>query len=258
MTLARSDILLPRRALIGGLATLGGLALAGCSDENPPTYGNILRIGDDFTYRAQRMLLPRNALVRQFEHADITSMPAIGTTNPGNAKEPAFSTDFGEAYDRLRKTAFADWRLEVAGLVARPGVYSLADLKALPARTQITRHTCEEGWSSIAQWTGAPLAALLNHAGMLPAARYVNFHAYDAIVDNIDLVDALHPQTILAYGMNGADLPIGHGAPARLRVETQLGYKSVKFLRRIEVVEKFDDFGKNGNIQNGWSWYAGI
>ena len=254
----RNNILLPRRALVGGLVTLGSLALAGCTDEVPPTYGNILRIGDDFTYRAQRLLLPRNALVRQFEHADITSMPAIGTTNPGNAKEPAFSADFGEAYDRLRKAAFADWRLEIAGLVARPGVYSLVDLKALPARTQITRHTCEEGWSSIAEWTGAPLAALLSAAGMLPKARYVNFHAYDEVVDNIDLVDALHPQTILAYGMNGRDLPVGHGAPVRLRVETQLGYKSVKFLRRIEVVEKFDDFGKKGNIQNGWSWYAGI
>ena len=252
------DILLPRRALFGGLVSLGGLALAGCTDENPPTYGNILRIADDFTYRAQRLLLPRNALVRQFDHADITSMPAIGTTNPGNAREPAFSTDFGEAYDRLQKTAFADWRLEVVGLVARPGAWSLAALKSLPARTQITRHTCEEGWSSIAEWTGAPLAALLSHAGMRPSARYVNFHAYDEVVDSIDLVDALHPQTILAYGMNGRDLPVGHGAPARLRVETQLGYKSVKFLRRIEVVEKFDDFGKSGDIQNGWSWYAGI
>ena len=253
-----NDILLPRRALLGGLAALGGLTLAGCTEENPPTYGNILRIADDFTYRAQRLLLPRNALVRQFEHSDITSMPAIGTTNPGNAHEPLFSSEFGEEYDRLRKARFADWRLELAGLVARPGAYSLADLKTLPARTQITRHTCEEGWSSIAEWTGAPLTALLSHAGMLPSARYVNFHAYDEVVDSIDLVDALHPQTILAYGMNGRDLPIGHGAPARLRVETQLGYKSVKFLRRIEVVEKFDDFGKNGDIQNGWSWYAGI
>jgi DMSO/TMAO reductase YedYZ molybdopterin-dependent catalytic subunit len=258
MTANRNELRLPRRALIGGLATLGGLTLAGCSEENPPTYGNVLRIGDDFTYRAQRMLLPRNVLVRQFEHADITSMPAIGTTNPGSAKEPAFSVDHGETYDRLQHTAFADWRLDVAGLVARPRAFSLADLKALPARTQITRHTCEEGWSSIAEWTGTPLAALLSAVGMAPNARYVNFHAYDEIVDSIDLMDALHPQTILAYGMNGGDLPRGHGAPLRLRVETQMGYKSVKFLRRIEVVEKFDDFGKKGDIQNGWAWYAGI
>jgi hypothetical protein len=253
-----SQSLLPRRGLLGGLVTLGGLTLAGCAEENPPTYGNILRIGDNFTYQAQRLLLRRTALVREFDHGDITSMPAIGTTDPGDAKGPAFSTDYGEAYDRLRKGAFGDWRLEVAGLVSRPGAYSLAALKALPARSQITRHTCEEGWSSIAQWTGTPLAGLLAAAGMLPSARYVNFHAYDEIVDSIDLADALHPQTILAYGMNGRDLPVGHGAPLRLRVETQLGYKSVKFLRRIEVVEKFDDFGDKGDIRNGWSWYAGI
>ncbi len=254
----RNDLLLPRRALVGGLATLGGLALAACTGENPPTYGNILRMGDDFTYRAQRILMPRPALARQFDHADITSMPAIGTTNPGNAKEPAFSADFGEAYDRLHRSGFADWRLEIAGEVARPGAYTLADLKAMPARTQITRHTCEEGWSAIAAWTGTPLAAVLHAAGMLPTARYVNFRAFDEFVDSIDLYDALHPQTILAYGMNGKDLPVGHGAPLRARVETQLGYKSVKFLRRIEVVAKFDDFGKKGDIQNGWSWYAGI
>ena len=125
-------LLLPRRGLIGGLATLGGLALAGCTEENPPTYGNILRIGDDFTYQAQRLLLGHRALVREFDHADITSMPAIGTVDPGNAKEAAFSTDHGETYDRLRKGAFADWRLEVAGLVSRPGAYSLSALKALP------------------------------------------------------------------------------------------------------------------------------
>lgn len=258
MSMSDPDILPRRQALLGGLATLGGLTLAGCTPENPPTYGDILRIGDNFTYQAQRLLLPRHALVREFDHADITSMPAIGTTNPGDAKEPSYNPAFGETYDRLRKGGFADWRLEVVGLVARPGVYSLADLKRLPSRTQITRHTCEEGWSSIAQWTGPTLADLLSHAGMLPAARYVNFRTFDGFVDNLDLVDALHPQTILAYGMNGRDLPIGHGAPARLRVETQMGYKSLKFLRRIEVVRAFDDFGKDGNIQNGWSWYAGI
>ena len=147
MTMRDPDILPRRQALLGGLATLGGLTLTGCTPENPPTYGNILRMGDNFTYQAQRLLLPRNALVREFDHADITSMPAIGTTNPGDAKEPSYNPAFGETYDRLRKGGFADWRLEVVGLVARPGVYSLADLKRLPSRTQITRHTCEEGWS---------------------------------------------------------------------------------------------------------------
>ena len=93
---------------------------------------------------------------------------------------------------------------------------------------------------------------------MLPSARFVQFHAYDFFVDGIDMLDAMHPQTILAYGMNGRDLPIGHGAPLRLRVEKQLGYKSLKFLRSIVVTDEFDDHGADGPLQNGWAWYAGI
>jgi DMSO/TMAO reductase YedYZ molybdopterin-dependent catalytic subunit len=99
---------------------------------------------------------------------------------------------------------------------------------------------------------------VLELAGILPTARFVNFYAYDDVADGIDMLDAMHPQSILAYGMNGLDLPGPHCAPLRLRVETQLGYKSVKFLRRIIVKDEFDDLGKIGALQNGWSWYAGI
>ena len=248
---------LPRRALLGGLASAGAFGLAGCSGD-PPTYGSLLRMGDNLTWRAQRLLLPRRGLAREYDRSDITSIAAIGTTDPGNAKEPAFDVEVGEDYDRLRKGGFADWRLSVEGRVARPGRYSLADLKRLPARSQVTKHTCEEGWSAIAEWSGVPLGLVLKAAGVLPSARYVQLVPYDAMVDSIDLVDAFHPQTILAYGMNGRDLPVQHGAPVRLRVETQLGYKSMKYLRRIVVTDNFDDPGKRGLIQNGWSWYAGI
>ena len=252
-----SDIL-PRRALLGGLAaSLGGLGLAGCS-EDPPTYGSLLRMGDNLTYRAQRLLLPRHALAREYDHSDISSILAIGTTDPGDPHQPAFDVDQGETYARLRAGGFADWRLPIEGRVARPGAYSLAQLKALPARSQITKHTCEEGWSAIAQWTGTPLGLVLQAAGILPSARFVNFELYDGIADSLDLVDAFHPQTILAYGMNGRDLPVAHGAPVRLRVETQLGYKSLKYLRRIVVSDRFQDPGKRGLIQNGWAWNAGI
>jgi DMSO/TMAO reductase YedYZ molybdopterin-dependent catalytic subunit len=103
-----------------------------------------------------------------------------------------------------------------------------------------------------------PLRLVLDAAGILPDARFVVFHSYDDWVDSIDLLDALHPQTILAYGMNGRDLPIPHGAPVRLRVERQLGYKSMKYLHRVVVTNEFDDGGKKGNIQNGWAWYTGI
>ncbi len=248
-----------REALLGGLTAAGGALLSGCSSYDlPPTYGNVLRMGDALTYAAHRTLLPGQSLVREYGRGDISSFPAIGTTDPGNAALPTFNPAFGERYAQLRGGGFADWRLEIAGKVARPGTYSLADLKGMPARTQITRHMCEEGWSAIAEWTGVPLGHVLQAAGILPSARYVTFQTFDHWTDNIDMLDALHPQTILAYGMNGSDLPVPHGGPVRLRVETQVGYKSLKFLRRLLVHDEFDDLGKNGSIANGWSWYAGI
>ncbi len=248
-----------RRKLVTGLASAGGLLLTGCSSrELPPTYGNVLRMGDLLTYRAFRMLLPAHSLAREYEHSDITSSPAIGTTNPADSGQGLYNSEHGPLYDRLRAAQFADWRLMVEGRVARPRAFSLAELKALPARTQITKHTCEEGWSAISEWTGVPLRAVLEAAGIMPSARFVNFFAYDNTAEGIDMLDALHPQTILAYGMNGRELPLGHGAPLRLRVETQLGYKSVKFLQRIVVQDEFDDLGKIGSLQNGWSWYVGI
>lgn len=252
------QVLTSRRTLITGLASAGGLLLAGCSETLPPTYGNILRMGDVLTYKAHRLLLPARSLVKEYDHRDISSIPAIGTTDPADPRQPAFNAEHGAIYERLRDSEFSDWRLSIEGRVAQPGTYSLADLKRLPSRTQITKHTCEEGWSAIAEWTGVPLHRVLEAVGMLPSARFVNFYAFDDTADGIDMFDAMHPQTILAYGMNGRDLPIPHGAPVRLRVETQLGYKSVKYLQRIVVKDEFDDLGKIGDLQNGWSWYAGI
>ena len=211
-------------------------------------------MGDTFTYGAYRALLRGHSLAREYSDNEITSFPATGTTNPGDPGKPTYS----ETYHRLQKGGFAGWRLSIEGLVDRPASYSLADLKRFPSRTQITRHVCEEGWSAIGKWTGVPLSTVLDAAGMLPTARFVIFCSYDDLVDSIDRLDALHPQTLLAYGMNGRDLSVPHGAPVRLRVETQLGYKSMKYLQRIVVRDDFDDGGKKGNIQNGWSWYAGI
>ena len=252
-------VVINRRKLVTGLASTGGLLLAGCSSrELPPTYGNVLRMGDVLTYRAFRMLLPARSLAREYGHGDITSSPAVGTANPADPHEELYNAERGALYDRLRAGGFADWRLRVEGRVARPRSFSLAELKALPSRTQITKHSCEEGWSAIAEWTGVPLRTVLEAAGILPTARFVNYFAYDDTAEGIDMLDALHPQTILAYGMNGRDLPLAHGAPLRLRVETQLGYKSVKFLERIVVKDEFDDLGKIGSLQNGWAWYVGI
>ena len=245
-----------RDVLTGAILAAGGLALPGCRRELPPTYGHLLRIGDNFTYAAHRLLLPGQPLAREYSRSDISSFPAIGTTDPGAADRPTFHPEHGPVYARLRQGGFADWRLSIEGRVARPGTYSLADLQRFPSHTQITRHACEEGWSAIAEWQGVTLRAVLQAAGTLPDARFVSIHAYDHWVDSIDMLDALHPQTLLAYGMNGRALPVPHGAPVRLRVATQLGYKSLKFLRRLVVTSTFD--ASASPVPAGWSWYAGI
>jgi len=250
----KSTLITRRRAIIAGVASLGGLALARYPKNLPPTYGNLLRMGDTFTYAAQRTLLPGQALVREYSLADLTSFPATGTIDTSGFVTPAML----DAYRQLQNGGFADWRLSVEGLVATPRTFSLGELKQFQARTQITRHTCEEGWTAIGQWTGVPLSLVLAAAGIQPSARFVVFYSLDDWVDSIDLLDALHPQTILAYGMNGRDLPMQHGAPVRLRVEKQMGYKSMKYLHRIVVTDEFDDGGEKGNIQNGWAWYTGI
>lgn len=240
--------------LLAGLASAGGLLIPRFPRELPPTYGNILRMGDNVTYVAHRALLPGQSMAREYSKSEISSFPATGTINPGDPKHPRSS----EVYRQLQAGGFADWRLSVEGLVARPGAFSLADLKQLPSRTQITRHTCEEGWSAIAEWTGVQLSHVLEAVGIMPEARFVTFYSYDDWADCIDMVDALHPQTLLAYGMNGQDLMIRHGAPVRLRVERHVGYKNMKYLQRIVVSDRFNDGGAKGSIQNGWAWYTGI
>jgi DMSO/TMAO reductase YedYZ molybdopterin-dependent catalytic subunit len=248
-------LLTRRRMLVAGAASAGGLLLSGCSSKQmPPTYGSLLRAADNLTYAVHRALLPGESLVKEYTPGDISSFPATGTADPGNPDKPKASED----YRNLHRDGFADWRLSVEGRVARPGTFSLADLKRFPSRTQITKHVCEEGWTAIGEWMGVPLSRVLDAAGVLPTARFVSFYSYDDWVDSIDMLDALHPQTLLAYGMNGRDLPLQHGAPVRLRVERQLGYKSMKYLRRVVVTDELEDGGEKGNPKNGWAWYVGI
>jgi len=247
----RPKLITRRRAIVAGLASVGGVFLARRPAELPPTYGNLLRMGDTFTYAAHRALLPGQSLVKEYTLADLSSFPATGTIDD-KGKPPA------AAYRKLQADGFTGWTLTVEGRVRTPRAFALRDIKQLPSRTQITRHTCEEGWTAIGQWTGTPLSAVLDLVGVLPSARFVIFESHDEWVDGIDMLDALHPQTILAYGMNGRELPVQHGAPVRLRVETQIGYKSMKYLKRIVVKDEFDDGGEKGNIRNGWAWYNGI
>lgn len=245
----KKQIITRRAAITTGIAAIGALIIPGCKQPLPPNYGSILRMGDNFTYAAHRALLPGQSLAKEYRFSEISSMPATGTINPADSSKEYFS----ESYERLLSTGFDNWELPVEGLVARPMSYSLSQLKGFAARTQITRHTCEEGWTAIAEWIGVPLGSLLEHAGILPKARWVNFYSYDGWLDCIDLLDAFHPQTILAYGMNGKNLSIPHGAPLRLRLEKQIGFKSMKYLERIVISEEYID---PGDI--GWAWYNGI
>jgi len=238
-----------RQAIATGLAAVGALLLPGCKRSLAPTYGNILRMGDALTYVAQRTLLPGQALVKEYARSEITSFPATGTVNPGDPASPYYNKE----YQALHNDDFKDWKLSVEGKVNKPRSYSMEDLRQFTARTQVTRHQCEEGWSAIAEWKGLPLAALLVDAGIKADARYVALHSFDEWVDCIDMTDALHPQTLLAYEMNGNKLPLQHGAPLRLRLETQIGYKSMKYLKKIVVTDKFVDTG-----DSGWAWYVGI
>jgi DMSO/TMAO reductase YedYZ molybdopterin-dependent catalytic subunit len=209
--------ILTRRGLIGVGA--GGLLLSGCDRlTNATAVQRLIGHGQDLSLGAQRLLLSGPPLAKEFTAAEISPVFKVnGSIDPGT-----------DAYDALVADGFASWRLAVTGRVLRPAAFSLAQLKAMPARTQITRHDCVEGWSAIGGWTGVQLSHLLGLVGLAPNARFIVFHCADNLGDSsdasglyyesIDLVDAFHPQTILAYAMNGAPLPVGHGAPLRLRV----------------------------------------
>jgi len=249
--------LLTRRKLVttglaaGGVSGLGAAAwLADRYGLVPPDHGGIYGVGETLTYAALRLLMSRGPLAREFDRSHISKVIPVNGEPPRQA-----------GYSRLLARSFVDWRLTVDGLVARPSSFSLGDLKSLPVRSQITHQACEEGWSFIAEWTGVPLSSLLTEVGVSARAKFVVFLPFDDSWDSLDMADAWHPQTLLAYAMNGADLPTPHGAPLRLRVPRQLGYKSVKYLSRIRVVDSLNDIGGGlGSIspELGYSWYAGI
>jgi DMSO/TMAO reductase YedYZ molybdopterin-dependent catalytic subunit len=255
----RNRLIVSRRGLIASVsAGVGGLLLTGCDRlSHAPSFQHLLGSAEWLTYRAQRLLQFDQPLAPEFSPHDISPVFKLnGSIAPG-----------GAAYKALVADNFASWRLTVGGLVAYPLQLTLAQLKAMPPRTQITRHDCVEGWSAIGQWTGVPLGSVLRAAGLMPAARYIVFHCADELApgspyyESIDLIDAFHQQTILAYALNGAPLEVGHGAPLRLRVERQLGYKHAKFVMGVEAVDRLDDIqgGRGGFWEDrGYEWYAGI
>lgn len=251
-----------RRWLTRLVAGAGSLALAGCDRAvHDPRIDAVLRSAEKLTIGSQRVLLDHQFLAKEYTERDLSPVfRSNGSSMPAGAQ-----------YAALLQGRFVDWRLQVEGLVQRPQSLSLAQIKAMGSRTQITRHDCVEGWSAIGKWQGVPLAQVLDLAGLKPGARYVIFHCADDLgetkddsglyYESIDLLDAYHPQTILAYGMNGKDLPVAHGAPLRLRVERQLGYKQAKYVMRIEVADSYSHVvgGRGGFWEDrGYEWYAGI
>lgn len=252
-----SNSLSRRKLIAGGVAAgagLSGLAVAARLADRygliPPDHAGLYGAGETLTYAAQRLLLARHPLAREFNRSQISKAFPVNGQPPNK-----------DLYRRLLAGRFQDWRLPVEGLVARPTTFSLADLQRLPARSQITHQACEEGWSFIAEWTGVPLSHVLSLVGVRPEARYVVFFPFDESWDSLDMPDAWHPQTLLAYGMNGQEIPTPHGAPVRLRVARQLGYKSVKYLSHILVTDTLKNIGKGlGSIspEVGYAWYAGI
>jgi DMSO/TMAO reductase YedYZ molybdopterin-dependent catalytic subunit len=244
------------------LTTLGlgapALILGGCDrlGASPSFREMVLGAGEWLSYRTQR-LIGGQALAREFDPSEMSPVfRTNGNTEPGSPE-----------WRRHAAEGFAAWRLRVDGLVEAPQALSLAELRAMPARSQITRHDCVEGWSAIGKWTGVPLGHVLERSRLRPQARYVVLHCADdfrgtTYYESIDLVDAFHPQTILAWGMNDGDLPTGHGAPLRVRVERQLGYKHAKFVMRVEAVASLAGIGRGrGGFWEDvgdYEWYAGI
>ena len=262
-----SGVRLTRRAFLRGSALAGsGLVLAGCDQfdflgQRDNQVRAVLEQANVLTYQAQRRLIGAQTLAREYSESEIRQgQRPNGSTEPTTAE-----------YMFLRSQNFEPYRLTIKGMVERPLSFSLTELRNMPARTQITRHDCVEGWSCIAKWTGTQLGPILDMAGVKPGARFCVYHCFDNIqrtlsgdilyYESSDLVDAYHPQTILAYGLNDQVLPVANGAPLRLRIERALGYKQPKYVHTIEVVDDLSPFGKGKGgywEDNGYDWYGGI
>jgi DMSO/TMAO reductase YedYZ molybdopterin-dependent catalytic subunit len=245
---------LTRRSLLTGVAGVAGVAvaakLAGQYGLIPPDGGTVYGPGETLTYGVQR-LVTGHALAREFPRSMISRDPFANPTGP-----------LGAAFEKHRAGQFRDWQLQVGGLVAHPMSFSLADLRSVAARSHITEVACEEGWSYIAEWIGTPLSEVLREVQPDAKARYVVYRSYEPDWwDSIDMQEALHPQTLVTWGMNDADLPVIFGGPLRLRLPRQLGYKSVKYLAKITLTDTLKPFGKglgSASPEGGYSWYAGI
>ena len=249
--ISRRKLLTTSLAAAAGATGLGVAAkLAQRYGLIPPDAGVLYGAGETLTYAAQRVFA-RHSLPPEFASSQISKDPFANPVAP-----------LGAEFKHLQDGGFGDWRLAVDGMVPKPVSFSLADLKSFPRSSQITMTACEEGWSYIAEWSGPQLGHILGLAGALPQARYVVYRSFQTDWwDSIDMADALHPQTLLAVGMNGGELPVPFGGPLRLRIPRQLGYKNVKYITRLTLTDNIKQFGKglgSASPEGGYAWYAGI
>ena len=246
-----------RKLITGGLAVAGGasgLAVAARLARRhgliPPDAGGRYGAGEALTYAAQRVL-GQHSMAREFSRSAISEKPFANEVDP-----------LGDEFKRLQSANFADWRMTVDGMAARPTSFSLAEIKSFPTSSHITMIGCEEGWTYIAEWTGVPLSYILDRVGALPQVRYVVYRSFQpAWWESIDMADALHPQTVIAHSMNRSELPVPFGGPLRLRIPRQLGYKNVKYITHLTLTDNLKPFGKGtgGSASDGgYAWYAGI
>jgi len=264
--MANKLILSRRSFLTASAAGASSLVLAGCDQfdflgQRDHQVRDFLERANSLTYQAQRLLVGEQALARTYDEAEIRQpQRPNGSTDPNS-----------EEYLALKANDFADYRFRVIGLVENEVSFSLAELRNMPAQSQVTRHDCVEGWSCIAKWTGTKLGAILDQAKVKPTAKFVVYHCYDSMggglsgaepyYESSDLIDAYHPQTILAYGLNNETLPVSNGAPVRIRIERALGYKQPKYVHTVELVDSFVSFGKGQGgywEDHGYDWYGGI
>jgi DMSO/TMAO reductase YedYZ molybdopterin-dependent catalytic subunit len=239
---------------VAAAAGVSGLAVADLMARRygliPPDHGVLYGAGETLTYACQRVLTLKRPL-HEFPRTMISKAPFANETAPPT-----------DEFKRHQAAGFKDWRLAVDGMVDHPLSLSISDLRSLGVGSQITEVACEEGWSYVAEWIGTPLAQVLREAGVQPQARYLAYFSIEKDWwDSLDLAEAMHPQTFLASGMNGGDLPVPFGGPLRMRVPRQLGYKSIKYLTRITVTDSMKKFGKglgSASPEAGYAWYAGI
>ncbi len=217
--------------------------LAACDSRGPKSAEKLLRYAERKNLGVERAL---------YRHTAIDAVQR-GAHDAGNKLPSYYISPSVPVWD---ETARGKWALEVSGLVSNPVRLTLEDLQRLPRVSNRVNHYCVEGWTAVETWTGVPFSELAKFVRVAPEAHYVDFQSFDDDYhESWDLESAMHPQTVVAYGLDGKMLEPAHGAPARVYSPVKLGYKNTKYLTRIVFMPKM-----NGGYwsDQGYEWYGGV